>query len=110
MSVSTYGVIIHAGTIESWTTTHTHQQIIEDTLNRIAEKAGSQLAAGARAVDVVQNAVATMETCELFNARKGAALNEDGEHEVRSHLSNVLKDIIKTMKYIAGGGHSGWGI
>ena len=91
MSISKYGVIIHAGTIESWTTNHIHQQSIEDTLNRIAEKAGSQLAAGARALDVVQDAVAAMETCELFNAGKGAALNEDGEHEVRSHFSNILK-------------------
>ena len=97
MSISKYGVIIHAGTNESWTTNHTYQQSIEDTLHCIAEKAGSQLAAGARALDVVQDAVAAMETCELFNAGKGAALNEDGEHEVRSHFLNVLKDITNTM-------------
>ena len=97
MSVSKYGVIIHAGTIESWTTNCNHQQSIEDTLNRITEKAGSQLAAGARAVDVVQDAVAAMETCELFNAGKGAAVNEDGEYEVRYHFSNVLKNVINTI-------------
>lgn len=91
MSISTYGVIIHAGATESWTTNHTHQQSIEETLNLIAEKAGSQLAAGARAIDVVQDAVAAMETCELFYAGKGAVLNEDGEHEVRSRFSSILK-------------------
>ena len=94
MSVSKSSVIIHAGTIESWTSNCFHQQNIEDTLNRIIEKAGSQLAAGA--VDVVQDAVAAVETCELFNAGKGAAVNKDGEHETRSHFSNVLKNIINT--------------
>ena len=90
MSISKYGIIVHAGTNESWTTRYAHQQTIEDILDRIAEQAKSQLAAGARAVDVVQNAVAAMETCELFNAGKGAALNEDKEHEVRSDLFGVL--------------------
>lgn len=110
MSVSEYGVIIQAGTVESWTTNHSHQQSIEDVLNHIAEKAGSQLAAGARAFDVVQDAVAAMEICELFNAGKGAALNEDGEHEVRSHFTDVLKDIINAIESIARSGYSGWGI
>ena len=59
-------------------------------MNRIVEKAKSQSVAGARAVDVVQDAVAAMEACEIFNARKGAAFNEDKEHEVRSHLLAVL--------------------
>ena len=90
MSISKYGIIIHAGTSESWTTRYAHQQTIEDMLNRIVEKAKSQLAAGARAVDVVQDAVAAMEACESFNAGKGAALNEDEKHEVRSHLFAVL--------------------
>ncbi len=97
MSVSNYGIVIHAGTTESWTTNSTHQQTIEDILNRIAEEAGSQLAAGERAVDVVRDVVAAMETCELFNAGKGAALNEDGEHEVCSHFSSILKDITNTV-------------
>ena len=86
MSFSKYGIIIHAGISESWTTSYAHQQTIEDILNRIVEKAKSHLAAGARAVDVVQDAVAAMEACEFFNAGKGAALNKDKEHEVRSHL------------------------
>ena len=90
MSISKYGIIIHAGTSESWTTSYAHQQTIEDILNRIVEKAKSQLTAGAKAVDVVQNAVAAMEACEFFNAGKGAVLNEDKEHEVRSHLFSVL--------------------
>lgn len=73
---------LHAGVSESWETDLNRQQEIEQVLVEIAETARSNLSAGASALDVVEAAVVALEDCSLFNAGKGAALSEDGSHEV----------------------------
>ena len=82
MDGSNYVLALHAGTNESWKTNPSLQKTIEDTLHAIVKRAGANLSAGAKAVDVVQDAVSDLEDCDLFNAGKGSILNEDCEHEV----------------------------
>jgi len=91
MAAPKYCVILHAGTTECWETSPSRQQEIEQTLHNIAKSAGSRLASGAKALDVVQFVVSALEDCPLFNAGKGAVLNEDGKHEVGSVHSHPQK-------------------
>jgi beta-aspartyl-peptidase (threonine type) len=53
-----------------------------DALRRIAADAWRALRAGASAVDAVEQAVAALEDCPLFNAGIGAVLNADGVAEL----------------------------
>lgn len=82
MTPAKYGIVIHAGTSDVWNNDTPHQQQVEETLKNIAQVALAKLQFGSRALDVVQDAVMSLENCPLFNAGKGAVLNEDGEHEV----------------------------
>lgn len=50
------------------------------------EAGWSRLKAGASAVDAVEAAVVVMEESPHFNAGYGAALNEDGEHELDASI------------------------
>ena len=52
------------------------------TLSRILSDGGARLAAGARALDVVTEAVRALEDCPHLNAGRGAVLNAAGEHEL----------------------------
>lgn len=51
-------------------------------LRRIAEAGQAALLAGACAVDVVEQVVALLEDCPLFNAGIGAVLNRNGDPEL----------------------------
>lgn len=82
MAPPKYVVLLHAGTTESWETNHYLQQAIEQTLYQIAKRAGSQLASGANALDVVEFVVTTLEDCPLFNIGKEATINGNGKHDV----------------------------
>lgn len=93
MSTAKPCVAIHAGTSDSWETDPIHQREVEQTLRAIVAEAGSRLSSGATALDVVQFAVTALEDCPLFNAGKGAVLNEDGEHEVRLLHDNLSKPV-----------------
>lgn len=82
MAAARYAVALHAGTCDTWNNNAFHQQEIEKILNHIAETARAKLLSGAKAVDVVQAVVMSLEDYPWFNAGKGAVLNQDGEHEV----------------------------
>lgn len=82
MATAKYCVVLHAGTCDTWNNDALYQQEVEMILKDIAETAGAKLRSGAKALDVVQAVVMSLEDCPLFNAGKGAVLNEDGEHEV----------------------------
>lgn len=82
MAAARYAVALHTGTCDTWNNDAFHQQEIEKILNHIAETARAKLLSGAKAVDVVQAVVMSLEDCPWFNAGKGAVLNQDGEHEV----------------------------
>ncbi|OCL12796.1 putative L-asparaginase [Glonium stellatum] len=77
---------LHAGTTESWETNLERQQEIDQVLSEVSERAYSSLSAGISAVDVVQAAVVALEDFPLFNAGLGAALNEDGIHELEAAI------------------------
>lgn len=55
-------------------------------LGRALEAGHSVLAAGGRALDAVQAAVVVMEDSPHFNAGHGAALNENGVHELDASI------------------------
>ena len=82
MTAVNYGVVLHAGTSDSWYNDESYQQEIEEILYDIAEAAGAKLKSGTKALDVVQMVVTALEDCPHFNAGKGAVLNQNGEHEV----------------------------
>lgn len=52
------------------------------------EAGWSRLKSGASAVDAVEAAIVVMEDSPHFNAGFGAALNEDGEHELDASIMN----------------------
>lgn len=84
--VSNFHFALHAGITETWETGLPRQQEISRVLCEITDNARSQLIGGATAIDVVQAAALAMEDYPLFNAGKGAMLNEAREHEVRVFL------------------------
>ncbi|KAL8839490.1 MAG: hypothetical protein Q9170_001713 [Blastenia crenularia] len=88
MAAANYSVLIHAGTTETWSGDVDYQQAAEQTLYTIAQKAGSMLASGVSSVGVVERAVIELEDCPLFNAGKGAVLDEKGEHELEAGIVN----------------------
>ncbi len=82
MTTAKYGVVLHAGTRDTWNDDDFDQQEVEVILNDIARIARVNLLSGAKALDVFQGIVTALEDCPFFNAGRGAVLNEDGEHEV----------------------------
>ena len=84
-----YGVALHAGTCDIWNHDAKYQQEVEEILGEIAERAGAKLRSGETAIDVVQAVVVSLENCPLFNAGKGAILNEDGEHELEAAIAST---------------------
>ena len=82
MAAAKYCVALHAGTCDTWNNDTSYQESVEKILNEIAQTAKAKLLYGAKALDVVQAVVVSLEDCPWFNAGKGAVLNEDGEHEV----------------------------
>lgn len=83
MANANYSVLLHAGTTESWRAEPEFQEAAEQALYEMAQRAGSMLASGAKSIDVAEDVVTQLEDCPLFNAGKGAVLNEKGKHEVR---------------------------
>ena len=81
-----YSIALHAGTMENWTENPAVQAETEALLEAIAGEAGKKLSDGAKAVDVVQYVVKSLEDYEGFNAGKGSAVNEARGHEVRPCL------------------------
>ena len=84
-------MVLHGGTSEFWETDSIRQREIEQILRATVAEAGSRLSSGATSLDVVQFVVSVLEDYPLFNAGKGAVLNEDGEHEVNFWHYDLLK-------------------
>lgn len=82
MATPNYGVALHAGTCDIWNNDTTYQLEVEKILKEVVEDARTKLRSGETALDIVQGVVTSLEDCPLFNAGKGAVLNEDAEHEV----------------------------
>lgn len=97
MATEKFGVVLHAGTSDTWTHDALYQEEVEKILKDIAETAGANLRSGAKAIDVVQAVVMSLEDCPFFNAGKGAVLNEDGEHEVSLLVRNLVAHQAKNM-------------
>jgi Asparaginase len=74
--VSNFHFALHASITETWETDLPRRQEIPRVLREITGNARSQLIGGETAIDVVQAAVLAMEDYPLYNAGKGAMLNE----------------------------------
>lgn len=59
---------------------------IRKALSAILEAGAHLLASGGTALDAVEHVVAGLEDSPLFNAGKGAVLNERGEHELEAAI------------------------
>lgn len=88
MAQGTFSILLHAGTTESWTEDPGFQKVAEQALFEIAQEAGSILASGGRSVDVVEHVVSYLEDYHLFNAGKGAVLNNKGKHELEAGIAD----------------------
>ncbi|GAB6260193.1 isoaspartyl peptidase/L-asparaginase family protein [Photobacterium sp. 53610] len=80
----TYAIAIHggAGALSKGKLTPEQEIEILSVLSTIVEAARQHLAAGESALNVVQQAVRSLEDCPWFNAGHGAVLNSDGGHEL----------------------------
>ena len=78
----TYALALHGGAVFS----RDNQDHKVAVLRRALAGAGSALAAGARAIDVVEAAVARMEDSGSFNAGKGAIANQAGVFELDASI------------------------
>lgn len=76
-------VLLHAGTTETWAGDPEFQKAAEQTLFEIASKAGSILTTESNSIDVIENVMTLLKDCSLFDACRGAVLNEKGVHKVR---------------------------
>lgn len=71
-----------AGTLRRAQMPPEREAAYRQALHEILAQGAAQLAAGARALDVVTEAVRQLEECPLFNAGKGAVYTAAGEHEL----------------------------
>lgn len=78
---SPWRFILHGGCGESCPDAH-RQQEISRHLRETGEKISAALAKGMKARDAVALAISALEDCPVFNAGHGAALNQEGIHQV----------------------------
>ena len=78
-----FTVVIHGGAI-SWRGGNHAPKI--PLMQKILRSAQSRLASGARAIDVVEASIASMEDSGLFNAGKGAIANQAGAIELDASI------------------------
>lgn len=86
-SQNKYAIVIHGGAggdPSQWS--EDYRQKRRDGLAAALEKGVRLLAAGAAAVDVVEQVVQVLEDDETFNAGRGCVLNEVGEHELDASI------------------------
>jgi beta-aspartyl-peptidase (threonine type) len=82
-----FTIVIHGGSV-FWRGNHAPKiPFMQKTLTR----ARSLLASGARAIDVVEAAIASMENSGLYNAGKGAIANQAGTVELDASIMDGRK-------------------
>ncbi|KAL8700967.1 MAG: hypothetical protein Q9201_005159 [Fulgogasparrea decipioides] len=89
MDPSHCALLLHAGVCESWSGNAKYQEEAERILFDIAQEANARLVRGQKVVDVVEHVVSLLEDCPLFNAGKGAVLNEQGKHELEAGIADA---------------------
>lgn len=77
-----YALAIHGGAVFSRNNHDSQLAFVQQALTQ----AGSALASGARAIDVVEAVVANMEDSGAFNAGRGAIANQAGEAELDASI------------------------
>ena len=95
--------ILHGGCGEGCPDAH-RQQKISRHLCETGEKISAALAKGMMAKDAVALAISTLEDCPVFNAGHGAALNQEGIHQVSScnfagtQLRKTTENLLHSLK------------
>ncbi|GAB4408592.1 MAG: beta-aspartyl-peptidase [Bacteroidia bacterium] len=86
--MSTYALVIHggAGTIDRRSLTPDLAAAYHATLRSALEAGAARLAAGASALDAVEQAVCVLEDSPLFNAGRGAVYTRSGAHEMEAAI------------------------
>jgi beta-aspartyl-peptidase (threonine type) len=83
-----WGLVIHggAGGPAQGTMTAEKESAYLEKLNEALQLGSKILASGGNSVDAVEVVVSFMEDCPLFNAGKGAVLNENGKAELDASI------------------------
>ncbi|EEA25265.1 L-asparaginase, putative [Talaromyces marneffei ATCC 18224] len=77
--------VLHGGCSETCADADRQRETVEN-LRSVAESVSNALSQGATAKEVVVLAVAALEDCPTFNAGHGAALNEEGVHQLEAGI------------------------
>ena len=77
-SDQTFTIVIHGGSV-FWRGNHAPKLPV---MKQILTDARSALSSGARAIDVVEAVIASMENSGLYNAGKGSIAHQDGVIEL----------------------------
>lgn len=93
--------VLHGGCSETCADADRQRETVEN-LQAVAESVSRALSQGATAKEAVVLAVAALEDCPTFNAGHGAALNEDGVHQVSPFLYPT-RYVIRAHQLIARG-------
>ncbi|MEI7726401.1 MAG: isoaspartyl peptidase/L-asparaginase [Bacteroidota bacterium] len=83
-----WAIVIHggAGGPAKGSMTAAVEQEYLDKLNEALKLGSAILAAGGNSLDAVESVITFMEDCPLFNAGKGAVLNENGKAELDASI------------------------
>ena len=82
-----YAIVIHGGAggnPDAWP--EEFRQRRRDGLAAALDQGVAMLDSGAKAIDVVEQVIRTLEDNENFNAGRGCVLNENGEHELDASI------------------------
>ncbi len=85
-----FGIAIHggAGTILKSTMTIEKETEYKNALQIALEIGYKILSEGGNSIDAVEEAVASLEDCPLFNAGRGSVFTHDGKHEMDASIMN----------------------
>ncbi|KAI8309076.1 putative L-asparaginase [Colletotrichum sp. SAR11_59] len=82
------GIVLHGGASESWVEDDASYAATRTFLEDLVKRGEDRLRQGAEAVDAVTEVVAELEDFPEFNSGKGAAVTQEGLHELEAGIVN----------------------
>ncbi|KAJ0299212.1 hypothetical protein Brms1b_013203 [Colletotrichum noveboracense] len=82
------GIVLHGGASESWVGDDALYAATKTFLDDLVKRGEDRLRQGAEAVDAVTEVVAELEDFPEFNSGKGAAVTQEGLHELEAGIVN----------------------
>lgn len=88
-----FTLVIHGGAGEEMMLSNKVVGVIEFALHTALKLGAQVLSCGGSSLDAVQQSVAALEDCFLFNAGKGSVYNQNGQHEMEATIVDGHKTI-----------------